>query len=52
MLSAIADIGSSIGVYAGMGIGIAGVFVTAFIILYLRRYMTRKKLTWSSGTAC
>jgi len=43
MLSAIADIGSSIDVYAGMGIGIAGVLVTVFIILYLRRYMARKK---------
>jgi len=45
MLNATADIGSSLGVYAGMGIGIAGVFVTAFIILYLRKYLARKKLT-------
>ena len=42
MFSAIADISSTIGVYAGMGIGIAGILVTAFIILYFRRYMARK----------
>jgi len=45
MLNAIADISSSIGVYAGMGIGIVGVLITVFIILYLRRYLARKKLT-------
>ena len=45
MLNATADIGSSIDVYVGMGIGIVGVLITAFIILYLRRYMARKKLT-------
>ena len=42
MFSAMADISSTIGVYAGMGIGIAGILVTAFIILYYRRYMARK----------
>ena len=44
MLNAIADINSSLGVYIGMGLGIAGVLVTAFIILYLRRYLASKKL--------
>jgi len=45
MLNAIADIGFSIDVYVGMGIGIVGILLTAFIILYLRRYTARKKLT-------
>jgi hypothetical protein len=50
MLNAIADVGSSIDVYAGMGIGIAGVLVTAFIILYLRRYIAKKKLANGAQT--
>jgi hypothetical protein len=50
MLNAIADIGSSLGVYAGMGIGIVGVLATAFILLYLRRYLARKKLANGAQT--